>query len=129
MKGMSLYYLSRAIVSIIFGLVFHFSGSSWWMATLIGGIAFAWFLLAPHIGRYTVHPEYGVTALRRDEHSQQINDHAARNGFVILGVSVAILSIYFGTFLQTDIPAHILNYALILGVITYFTTDFRLRKT
>jgi hypothetical protein len=128
MKGMSLYYLSRAIVSVIFGLMFHFSGSPWWTAVLIGGTALAWFLLAPHIGRYTVHPEFGVTALRRDEHSQQINDHAARNGFVVLGIAVAMLSMYFGTFLQTDIPARILNYALILGVITYFATDFRLRK-
>ncbi len=129
MKGMSLYYLSRAIVSIVFAGVFYFSGSTWWMAILVGSIAFAWFLIAPHIGRYTVHPEFGIIALRRDEHSQQINDHAARNGFVILGIAVAILSIYFGTFLQTDIPARILNYALILGVVTYFATDFRLRKT
>lgn len=99
------------------------------MAVLIGFIALAWFLLAPHIGRYTVHPEYGVTALRRDEHSQQINDRAARNGFVILGIAVAILSIYFGTFLHTDIPVFMLNYALILGVVAYFVTDFRLRRT
>jgi uncharacterized membrane protein len=129
MKGMSLYYVSRAIVSIVFGMLFYTSGSPWWIAILIGLAAFAWFLWAPRSGRYAVHPELGVTALRRDERTQQINDHAARNGFVVLGITVAILSVYFGSVLQTDVPVHILNYALILGAVTYFASDFRLRKS
>src|SRR5574339_644285 len=129
MKGMSLYYFSRAIVSVIFGSLFYISGSSWWMAILTGCIAFAWFLWAPHSGRYAVHPEYGITALRRDEHTQQINDHAARNAFIVLGIAIAMLSAYFGSMLQEDIPVRILNYALILGIVTYYATDFRLRKS
>ena len=129
MKGMSLYYVSRAVVSIAFGGLCYLSGNSLWTAILIGSVAFAWFLWAPHSGRYAVHPEFGITALRRDEHTQQINDQAARNAFVILGIAVAILSFYFGTILQADIPVRILNYALILGVVTYFATDFRLRKS
>jgi len=129
MKGMSLYYVSRAIVSIAFGGLFYLSGSSLWMAILIGSVAFVWFLWAPHSGRYAVHPELGITALRRDEHTQQINDHAARNAFVVLGMAIAILSIYFGSVLQTDIPVRILNYALILGVFTYYASDFQLRKS
>ena len=129
MKRMSLYYVSRAIVSIAFGGLFYLSGSSLWMAILIGSVAFVWFLWAPHSGRYTVHPELGITALRRDEHTQQINDHAARNAFVVLGMAIAILSIYFGSVLQTDIPVRILNYVLILGAITYYASDFQLRKS
>jgi uncharacterized membrane protein len=129
MKGMSLYYISRAIVSIVFGGLFYLSGSSLWTSILIGTVAFIWFLWAPHTGRYGVHPEFGVTALRRDERTQQINDHAARNAFVVLGIAVAILSIYFGSVLQTDVPARILNYALILGAATYYFTDFRLRSS
>jgi hypothetical protein len=129
MKGMSLYYVSRAIVSIVFGGLFYLSGSPLWTAIMIGSAAFAWFLWAPHSGRYAVHPELGITALRRDEHTQQINDHAARNAFVVLGMAIAILSIYFGSVLQTDIPVRILNYALILGVLTYYASDFQLRKS
>ncbi len=129
MHGMSLYYASRAVVSIGFGGLCYLSGISLWTAILIGSVAFAWFLWAPHSGRYAVHPEFGITALRRDEHTQQINDQAARNAFVILGIAIAVLSFYFGTIIHTDVPIHILNYALILGVATYYITDFRLRKS
>lgn len=128
MKGMTLYYLSRAVVSIVFGGLFYFSGSSLWMALLIGSVAFAWFLWAPHSGRYTVNPELEITALRRDEHTQQINDQAARNAFIVLSMAIAILSSYFGSVLQTDIPTRVLNYALILGALTYFVSDFQLRR-
>ena len=129
MKGLSLYYISRAIVSIAFGGLFYLSGSSLWMAILIGSVAFIWFLWAPHSGRYTINPELGLTALRRDEHTQQINDHAARNAFVVLGMAIAILSIYFGSVLRADIPVRMRNYVLILGAFTYFASDFQLRKS
>ena len=129
MKGMSLYYVSRAIVSIVFGGLFYLSGSFLWTAILMGSVAFMWFLWAPHSGRYAVHPEFGITALRRDENTQQINDQAARNAFIILGMAIAVLSIYFGSVLRTDIPVRMLNYALILGVLTYYASDFQLRKS
>jgi len=129
MKEMSLYYISRAIISAAVGGLFYISGSSLWMAILIGAVAFLWFLWAPHSGRDTVHPELGIAALRRDEFARQINDHAARNAFVVLSLAIAILSIYFGSILQSDVPARILNYALILGALTYLASDFRLRKS
>jgi fatty acid desaturase len=129
MKGMSLYYASRAIVSTAFGVLFYLSGNSLWMALLIGSVAFAWFLWAPHSGRYAVHPEFGITALQRDEHTQQINDQAARNAFIVLSVAIAILSSYFGSVIRTDIPTRVLNYALILGALTYFVSDFQLRRS
>src|SRR5512143_1614349 len=95
MTGMKAYYLSRAVISIGFGALFLLSGSSWWVAVLVAAVAFGWFLLAPHIGRYSVHPEFGVTALRRDERSQLINDKAARNAFVVSMLAVAGAAIYF----------------------------------
>jgi hypothetical protein len=129
MKGMSLYYISRFIVSIIFGALFFTTGSPLWISILIGCAAFAWFLWAPHTGRYSVNPELGITALRRDERTQQINDRAARNGFIVLGIAIAVLSIYFGTILQQDLPIYILSYTLLLGVLTYFVTDYKLRRS
>ena len=129
MKGMSLYYVSRAIISIAIGGLFYLYDSSLWAAILIGAAAFIWFLWAPHSGRYTVHPELGIAALRRDEFAHQINNHAARNALVVLGLAIAILSVYFGSILQTDIPVRMLHYVLILGALTYLASDLRLRKS
>lgn len=124
---MKSYYVSRAIISIAFGALFV-SGSTWWAGILVGTLAFAWFLLAPHIGRYSVHPEFGITALRRDERAQVINDKAARNAFVISMVVLGGIIVYFGTFALTSVPIAVFKWLLILGVLIYYVSDFWLRK-
>jgi hypothetical protein len=129
MNGMRAYYISRALISIAFGLVFVFSGAQWWVGVLLGALAFAYFLWAPRSGRYAVHPELGVTALRRDEQTQVINDKAARNAFVVVGLALAGLSIYYGTILIAPVPVALLNYTLVLGVAVYLITDLALRHT
>jgi nitrogen fixation-related uncharacterized protein len=128
MTGMRAYYASRALISIAFGLLFTFTGSPWWMGVLMGALAFGFFLWAPRSGRYSVHPEMGATALRRDEHTQVVNDRAARNAFVIMGLALAGLSIYFGAINLAFIPVTLLNYTLILGVVVYFLSDLILRR-
>jgi hypothetical protein len=128
MSGMRLYYFSRALISIAFGLVFVLTSEPWWVGVLIGALVFAYFLWAPRSGRFAVHPELGVTALRRDEHSQFINDKAARNAFVVTGLALAGLSIYYGMILSVSVPVVILNYTLVLGVAVYFITDQVLRR-
>ena len=127
MTGMKAYYISRAIISMAFGALFA-TGSTWWTGLLAGTLAFAWFLLAPHIGRYTVHPEFGVTALRRDEHAQVINDKAARNAFVISMLALGGIIVYFGTLALTSVPIAVFRWLLILGVLIYYVSDFWLRK-
>jgi len=119
---MRAYYLSRFVVSILFGLVFAFSGSPWWGGLLAGGAAFAWFLIAPHIGRYSVHPEYGVTALRRDERSQGINDKAARNAFIVTMLALGGFILFQGA------AASVLKWLIVLGVVTYYASDIWLRR-
>src|SRR5512138_1679174 len=94
--GMKAYYVSRAVISVLFGLIAVMTGSEWWVGLLVTALAFGWFLLAPRIGRYSVHPEAGVTALRRDERSQVINDKAARNAFVATMLAVGGVLIYCG---------------------------------
>ena len=89
MHGMAWYYSSRAILTILFACLLALAGMEWWMAILMGVIIFAFFLWAPHSGRYAVHPEFGVAALRRDERTQTINDKAARNAFVITAFAIA----------------------------------------
>jgi len=129
MTGMSLYYLSRAVISAAFGLLFALTGSPWWMAALIGIIAFAFFLWAPHSGRYAVHPELGVTALRRDERTQGINDRSARNAFIVTMLAVAGATLYFGRYTPAVVPVSFFNYLLILGVLTYYLSDFLQRRS
>jgi len=97
MSGMSAYYISRAVISAASGVLLALTGLQWWMATLMGVIVFGLFLWAPRSGRYAVHPEFGVTALRRDEHTQAINDKAARNAFVVTMLAIAGIAIYFGS--------------------------------
>ena len=128
MTGMSLYYLSRAVISAAFGLLFALTGSPWWVAALIGVIAFAFFLWAPHSGRYAVHPELGVTALRRDERTQGINDRSARNAFIVTMLAVAGDALYVGRYTPAVVPVSFFNYLLILGVLTYYLSDFLQRR-
>lgn len=128
MSGMSRYYISRAIVSTAFGGLFALTGSPWWVALLVGIVAFALFVFAPHSGRYAVHPDLGATALRRDERIQMITDKAARNAFVVAMLTLAGIAIYFGTVVSTDVPTLAIHLTLILATLTYFLSDFWLRR-
>ncbi len=129
MSGMTRYYVSRAVIALALGLVLAFTGSAWWMAALIGGLVLAFFIWAPHSGRYAVHPEYGFTALRRDEHTQAINDKAARNAFVISMLALAGVAIYFNSAALTAVPVALLTLILVLGALSYFVSDFWLRRS
>jgi hypothetical protein len=129
MREMTRYYLSRAIITAAFGGLLALTGMSWWMAALTGLTIFILFLWAPHSGRYAVHPESGVTALRRDERTQAINDKAGRNAFVIMALCIAGLTGYYGLTTPGNVPIQALNIVLLAGFLTYFTTDFWLRRT
>lgn len=129
MKGLQRYYVSRALVSAVFGVVFWLSGATWWVAILMGCGVFALFLWAPHSGRYAVHPELGVTAMRRDEHTQAINDKAARNAFVVTMLVTGGVAIYFGSVTPAVVPLSILEALLVIGALTYFISDFWLRRS
>jgi hypothetical protein len=129
MSGMSVYYISRAVISAALGVLLALTGLQWWMAMLMGVIVFGFFLWAPRSGRYAVHPEFGVTALRRDERTQTINDKAARNAFIVTMLAIAGIAIYFGSIVPASVPVTMLQYMLILGALTYFVSDFVLRRS
>jgi heme A synthase len=128
MSGMSVYYVSRAAISAALGAVLALTGLEWWMAALLGAIVFAFFVWAPHSGRYAVHPELGITALRRDERTQGINDKAARNAFVVTMLAIAGIAIYFGSVAAVSVPIAMLKWTLVLGMLVYFVSDFVLRR-
>ena len=129
MTGMKAYYISRASISVGLGLLLVLGGSPWWMAVAVTVVACAWFLAAPRIGRYAVHPELGVTALRRDERGSAINSAAARNAFVVCMLAVAGIIAYAGTAALDGVPIAFLQWLLILGIVIYFGSDVWLRRS
>jgi cbb3-type cytochrome oxidase maturation protein len=129
MTGMTRYYVSRAVIAVVLASLFALTGSPWWAAVLMGGLALAFFLWAPHSGRYAVQPEHGATALRRDERTQAINDQAARNAFVVSMLILAGIAIYFGALAPALVPVTLLTLVLALGALTYFVSDALLRRS
>ncbi len=127
-KNMLPYYISRTIISVAFGVLLYVTGSPLWNAILMGGLILALFLWAPHSGRYSVHPEFGITALRRDEFTQVINDKAARNAFVVSMLAIAAIAIYSGSIGAINISIRFFKLVLIIGVLTYFASDLWLRR-
>lgn len=126
---MTRYYVSRILVAWIFAALFYMLGAEWWLALLIGVVLTAWFLYAPHSGRYQVDPQRGATALERDERSQWINDKAARNALALTGLALGGLNIYFGSIAgATCIPIEWTRWLLIAAVAVYVISDIVLRK-
>ena len=85
MKGITLYYVSRAIITALFCFLLSATGMAWWLAALMGALIFSLFLWAPRSGRYAVHPELGVTALRRDERADDTPEERVRAALEVLG--------------------------------------------
>ena len=129
MTGMSRYYLSRVIISAVWGGFFRLAGAPWWMAVLAGAMALAWFLWAPRSGRYVVRPEHGPSALRRDDRTQAIADKAARNAFVVTYLALGGVGLYYGLIAPGSVPIAVVNIVFVLGAAVYFGSDFWLRRT
>jgi len=129
MTGMSRYYISRVLFSAAFGGLFALTGSPWWMAVLVSVVLIALFLYAPLSGRYAVHPELGVAALRRDERTQTITDRAARNAFVVTALVIAGITVYYGAISSASVPVVALQLTLAVAALTYFVSDLWLRRS
>jgi hypothetical protein len=127
-NGMRSYYGSRLAIAAALGTLVALAGWPWWMGAAAGALAFAWFLAAPRIGRYVVRQEGGVTALRRDERSQRINDAAARNAFVISMLALGGVLLYAGARALESVRVGTLTWVLILGAVAYYASDFWLRR-
>ena len=116
---MTRYYLSRALVAIVFGALWVALGSSWWAGVLAGAAAFGLFLLAPRTGLYAVHPELGVTALAADERTRTVQDKAARIAFQLTIPALAAAEIYFSWAGFDAIPFAAVNYLLLFAIAVY----------
>jgi hypothetical protein len=69
-----------------------------------------------------------VTALRRDDRTQAINDKAARNAFVASMLTIAASILYFGFGGGINIPIVVLKIVLGIGILTYYVSDLWLRR-
>ena len=128
-RNMWPYYLSRLAISMALGLLLFVTGSPLWHAIMLGGLILALFLWAPHSGRYAVHPEFGVAALRRDERTQAINDRAAKNAFVISMLATAGIALYASLTGAFVVSLGVLKALLIIGALVYFASDLWLRRS
>ena len=122
------YYVSRLAVTALVVAVLLLAGSPWWVVTVVGVLVLGFFLLAPRGGRYVVKAEHGVTALRRDERTQDVANKASRNGFIVLMLAAAAVAIYWGVVAETGVPAFVLYLLVALGWVVYFASDFWLRR-
>ena len=121
---MKSYYLSRAIVSAGLAACLTLLGTPLWLSAASGMLVFLVFVWMTLSGRYVTNPEFGATALRRDERTQQIVDKAARNAFVVVTLILAGLVVYFGTVEKSDVPVALLTTGLAAGAVVYILSDF-----
>jgi len=128
MTSKSGYYITRTFISVAFGSLLMLAQLPWWSALLVSASVLGFFLWAPRSGRYVVRASGGSTPLRRDERTKAIRDQAARNALVCTMLAVAGATVYFGLITPRDVPVAILSLILALGVLTYFGSDFWLRR-
>jgi hypothetical protein len=123
------YYISRGVLSIIFGGAAYLISGSVWVGALSIVIVFATFILLSRSGRYVVRPEKGTTALRRDERTEAINQRSGLNAWVVVAVSGSGLVLYYSLVSPGDVPVGLLGSLLLLGLATYYVSDFWLRRS
>lgn len=125
---MTLYYASRGVVSMVFGGLVFLVSKSILAGLLLAVLVFTVFLWLPRSGRYKVFPNKGVTALRRDEWSQSINQRSGRNAWVIVTLGGSGLVLYYGLVSPGDVPNGLLGGLLLLGLVTYYLSDLWMRR-
>jgi hypothetical protein len=128
MKGLSRYYLGRAMISAAFAALAALAGAPWWAAVLAGIVPFGLFVWAVRSGRYVVHPEHGVTALRTDEYTRAIRDRSTRYAFVAVMLALGGIALYYALIAHTDVPVPVVGGMLFLGWIVYFASDLLSRR-
>jgi hypothetical protein len=125
---MKSYFLSRAVVSIVFGGLLYLVSGYTWVGLLAAVLAFGTFVFLSRSGRYRVNPQQGVTALRRDEWTQSINQRSGRTAWVVVTILGSGLVLYYGLLAPGNVPTGLLGGVLLIGLLTYYISDFWLRK-
>ena len=111
------YYLSRAVISTMFGIIALKSSGLWWL-----GLGMALFMLAGFIwyansGRYLIEPSTPLTPLRRDERGNAIRNRALVHAVAVGGVLFAVLSVLN---LGLSLSINASTYAILSAILVYF---------
>ena len=61
--------------------------------------------------------------MRLDERMRAIRDRAARDGFIVLMLALALLALYFGFLRPGEVPLQLVMGVLGLGFLVYFVSD------
>lgn len=125
---MKRYYISRGIISFALGGILYMISRSSLLGLFSMVLIFILFVYLPRSGRYTVNPQKGATPLSRDEWGQSISQRSGRNAWVIVTITGSGLVLYFGLISPGDVPTGLLGGLLILGFITYYISDYWMRK-
>lgn len=113
------YYLSRAVLSAVFGYLVS-SGAGPVLGALLGGLVFCGFLWYAHSGRYLIDTRSPLFPLRRDARGNAIRDRAVVVAVGVAGVMYAALAILARLL---AIPSSIAGLALVAGVVSYFAVS------
>ena len=114
------YYVSRAFLSALVGLLVS-SGGEIWLGVLIGLVAYVGFIWYAHSGWYLIDPTNPLFPLRRDARGEAIRDRAvvlsvAVGGFAYLGLSITLRAL--------SIEANVGSWAFMAGVAAYFAISY-----
>jgi len=119
------YYVSRALLSAVFGWFFSIN-LGLWIGILIGVAIYAYFLWQAHSGRYLVDPSSPLFPFRRDNRSRVIRDKAVVVSVAIAGVIFFVASIA-ASFLPIGNQVGLI--ALVIGVVIYFVASRQTTKS
>jgi len=127
-SDMQSYYISRGLIAILFGGLVYWFGGSILAGVLSAAAILAVFVYLPRSGRYRVNPEKGVSPMRRDEWSQNVNRRSGLYAWVVVTIAGSALVLYYGLISPGNVPLGMVGALLLLGVLTYYVSDFWLRR-
>jgi hypothetical protein len=113
------YYVSRAILSALFGYVIS-TGAGATLGASMGALTFVGFLWYAHNGRYLIDTSTPLFPLRRDDRGSAIRDRAVVTSVAIAGVTYAALGLLSR---GLPIPLSIGWLAIVVGVVSYFVVS------
>ena len=116
------YYVSRAMLAILFGYLVA-TGGSVWVGLLLGVAMFAGFIWYAHSGWYLLELSTPLYPLRRDKRGEAIRDRA----LVVAVTAVLLFYVVFARIVglfSLAVPVSIGSLAFVLGGGIYFAASF-----
>lgn len=115
-RALTPYYVSRAVLSALFGYLIS-TGAGLAVGAVLGGLTFLAFVWYAHSGRYLVDTSNALFPLRRDARASAIRDRSLVVSVALAGLTYALLAILSQ---QLSIQPYIGWLAVVVGVVCYF---------